>query len=187
MGLGVAGGSDVQANPLWIGRISVKRLKGTLVLLLVLAAVLTPVALVATGALPYRAYVVRTGSMSPSIPPASIVIVEADHYEVGQVITFRRAGDRTTHRLMAVNDDATLTTKGDANDTVDPFTVPPAAVIGGVAAFVPNLGYLVVYLQNPLAVGSLIMCVLSIWYIGSSETKSEPRPTGKPRVSVRVA
>ncbi|WP_166784063.1 signal peptidase I [Cryobacterium suzukii] len=152
-----------------------KRLRGTLVLLLVLAAVLTPLALVATGALPYSAYVVRSGSMAPAISPASVVIVEADRYEVGQVITFQRHGDRTTHRLVAVNDDASLTTKGDANDTVDPFTVPRSDVIGGVTAFVPNLGYLVVYLQNPLALGSVIMCVLSLWYVGSSEEKPEAK------------
>ncbi|WP_166806465.1 signal peptidase I [Cryobacterium serini] len=169
-----------------------RKLKGTVILLLVLAAVLTPVALVATGALPYSAYVVRTGSMAPTISSASVVIVEADHYEVGQVVTFRRAGDRTTHRLVAVNDDGTLTTKGDANDTIDPFTVPAADVIGGVTASVPNLGYLVVYLQNPLALGSLIMCVLSLWYIGSSEEKPEAQQakgsTGKPSVAaVQVA
>ena len=169
-----------------------KRLKGTVILLLVLAAVLTPVALVATGALPYRAYVVRTGSMSPTILPASVVLVEADQYEVGQVIAFRRADDRTTHRLVAINDDGTLTTKGDANDTIDPFTVPAADVIGGVIAFVPRLGYLVVYLQNPLALGSLIMCVLSLWYVGSSvekpEAKRSKNSTGTPAVAaVQVA
>ena len=156
-----------------------KRFKGIVVLLLILASVLTPVALVVTGFLPYAAYVVRTGSMFPTIPPASVVIVETDQYQVGQVITFRRAGDRTTHRLVAVNTDGTLTTKGDANDTIDPFTVPRADVIGGVTAFVPNLGYLVVYLQNPLALGSVIMCVLSVWYVGSSEQKPEQKRSTK--------
>ena len=166
-----------------------KRFKGAAILLLVLAAVLTPVALVATGALPYRAYVVRTGSMSPTILPASVVIVEADQYEVGQVITFLRAGDRTTHRLVAINDDGTLTTKGDANDAIDPFTVPTADVVGGVTTFVPRLGYLVVYLQNPLALGSLIMCVLSMWYVGSSEQKPEQKPSKESRgiAAVQVA
>ena len=158
-----------------------KRFKGNVILLFVLAAVLTPVALVATGALPYSAYVVRTGSMTPTILPASVVIVETDQYEVGQVITFRRAGDRTTHRLVAINDDGTLTTKGDANDTVDPFTVPTADVVGGVTAFIPRLGYLVVYLQNPLALGSVIMCVLSFWYLWSSEQKPEEKPKEKPK------
>lgn len=151
-----------------------------MVLVLILAAVLTPVALVVAGALPYSAYVVRTGSMSPTILPASVVIVEASQYQVGQVITFRRGGDRTTHRIMAINDDATLTTKGDANDTIDPFTVPESDIIGGVTAFVPRLGYLVIYLQNPLVLGSLIMCVLSLWYLGSSEQKPEQKPEKKP-------
>ncbi|MDJ0376786.1 signal peptidase I [Cryobacterium sp. PH31-L1] len=163
-----------------------KRFKGTVVVLLVLAAVLTPVVLVATGALPYRAFVVRTGSMSPTILPASIVIVEADRYTVGQVITFRRDGDRTTHRLVAFNDDATLSTKGDANETVDPFTVREADVVGGVTAFVPYLGYLVVYLQNPLALGSVMMCVLSIWYVGSSEQKTVRKQTAESSVIAAV-
>ena len=58
--------------------------------------------------------------------------------------------------------------------------MPTADVIGGVTAFVPRLGYLVVYLQNPLALGSLIMCVLSMWYIGSSDQKPEQKPEKKP-------
>ena len=65
-----------------------KRFKGIVVLLLILASVLTPIAIMATGVLPYGADVVRTGSMFPAIPPASVVIVETDQYEVGQVTIF---------------------------------------------------------------------------------------------------
>ena len=160
-----------------------KKLRKVLIWIAVLALIGTPVLLVATDVLPYRAYVVKTGSMAPTIPPESLVIVEAGGYEVGEVITFHRQGDLTTHRLMAVNDDGTLTTKGDANETVDPFTVPTADVVGGVVLSPPKVGYWIVYLQNPLTVASLILCILSLWIAFSTDDEEDDQ---KPAVGQAV-
>ncbi|WP_035835389.1 signal peptidase I [Cryobacterium roopkundense] len=140
----------------------------------VFALVGAPVVLIATGVLPYRAYVVQTGSMIPAIPPESLVVVHVKEYAVGQVITFLREGAVVTHRLMSVNADGSLVTRGDANEADDASSVAVADVIGGVVASPPKVGFWVVYFQNPLTLGSLVLCVLSFWVAFSSDDDEEP-------------
>ena len=57
----------------------------TLATLLVPLLVACVLALYLTGAVPYRVYVVHTGSMSPTIPSRSAVVVREGSYHVGQV------------------------------------------------------------------------------------------------------
>ena len=58
-----------------------------------------------TGYLPYRVYVVHTGSMYPSIPSESAVIVREHRYRVGDVVSFTEHGTVVSHRLMAIKPD----------------------------------------------------------------------------------
>jgi signal peptidase len=110
--------------------------------------------------LPYQALVVRSGSMSPAIPTGSVVFyhhIPADQVKVGQVIVFSEPGapDRqVTHRVYQIKEGPTgryFVTKGDANGAADDWRVP-AVGTGWVAGFhVPVLGYVLAYLQSPLA------------------------------------
>lgn len=91
---------------------------------------------------------VLSGSMSPSIPKGSLVVikpVDPATLVVGDVITWQvRPGEATyiTHRIVAVNDTTPLTfvTKGDANGAPDLTPVPAGAVRGRVIFDVPRLG-----------------------------------------------
>ena len=88
--------------------------------LLALAVIGTAAARYAQG---YRAYVVHTGSMSPTYRPGSLVIDRPTngHYHRGEVITFRHSegnDDLVTHRVVAVTPKG-IHTKGDANRTAD--------------------------------------------------------------------
>jgi len=142
-----------------------------------LALIVAPVAIINSGVLPYRAYVVRTGSMYPVIPSRSLVIVEVGTYAVGQVITFHKNDELVSHRLVAVNADGTLTTKGDANDSADPSPIAVNDVVGGVIASPPGLGFVVEYLHNPLTIASLLFWLLCGWYLWP---RSSPRAEGVP-------
>jgi len=82
--------------------------------------------------IPYEIRVVTTASMSPTITPYSVVLVHRGQYEVGQPISFQTPNGVVTHRLIAVNADGTLATKGDAVSTIDPSFEPADKVIGGV-------------------------------------------------------
>jgi signal peptidase len=132
---------------------------------LVLAAVVTSVVwFFVTG---HRAYVVHTGSMSPTYKPGSLVIdgPARGSYRPGEVITFRHSPyttDVVTHRITDVTAAGLIHTKGDGNGTPDVWDIRPSQVRGAVIAGVPLAGYVIVYLQQPAGVGSVIAAVLSL-------------------------
>ncbi len=137
----------------------------SVVVALVLSASVVALGLYETGHLPYRVYVVHTGSMYPTIPPESAVVVREDEYEVGQVISFSVHGEVISHRLVAINPDGTTTTKGDANRTADPWHVPVSNIIGGVVAAPRHLGYLLTYVKTPQGCGSILIALFCLWQI----------------------
>jgi len=139
----------------------------------------------ATGVLSYKVYVVHTGSMSPTIPPGSAVIVHEGHYKLGQVITFTEHGLTVTHRLVSINAQGLTTTKGDANSTPDPWHVPKKQIIGGVVAAPRYVGYWITYLKNPLGLGSIVLGILAVsqiwWFSGKDPTAPDAGETNDSR------
>lgn len=104
------------------------------------------VALVAVPALiGADTYVVSSGSMEPGLPVGSVIVVrtiDVDDVQRGDVVTFRLpTGDVTTHRVVEI-DQRGLSTKGDANDDIDPWVVTEDALLGEVRYTVPFVGYL---------------------------------------------
>ncbi|MCT1767121.1 signal peptidase I [Brevibacterium casei] len=113
--------------------------------------------LIATVALPlamgWVPLTVITGSMDPTIPPGSQVIVkpltpaQAQNLRTGQVITFQieSGGDEVvTHRIISVdeeNGETVYRTQGDANAAADPDPVRAVQVRGLVRYHVPLVGY----------------------------------------------
>jgi signal peptidase len=105
------------------------------------------VLVVAPWAVHGSALTVLTGSMSPTIPAGSVVVVEpakAATLKVGDVVTFLAAPDKpdlVTHRIVGVNGGgSSFTTQGDANRGADLEPVPADAILGKVAFHVPYLG-----------------------------------------------
>ena len=119
------------------------------VLILGISAVVTATVLVprVAGATPYT---ILTGSMRPSMPPGTLVVVrpvEADDVRVGDVLTYQlRSGDPevVTHRVVSVgvdgDGDRVFRTQGDANDIADEAWVKPVQVKGVLWYDVPHLG-----------------------------------------------
>jgi len=103
-----------------------------------LVMVLLAMSLMTVRVIPYEVRVVTTASMSPTITPYSVVLIRKGEYEVGQPIAFHTPNGIVTHRLIAVNADGTLATKGDAVSTIDPSFEPPDQVIGGVELIIPG-------------------------------------------------
>ena len=124
--------------------------------------------LLASGQLPLRLYAVQSGSMSPDIPTKSMVVVHTERdYAAGDVIAFTVGDTVTTHRLVEVESDGTHVTKGDAVDQVDPFPITESDVIGKVVGSVPEVGYWLVYLQQPVGMFSVIAGGIALWMIWS--------------------
>ncbi len=99
-------------------------------------------------------------SMEPAIPLGSIVILDkvaGSDIRPGDVVTVRAAPTATlyTHRvtrLLTLDGDPYIETKGDANPGPDGATVRASAVVGRVALSVPLLGYLLALLTIPVGV-----------------------------------
>ncbi len=134
---------------------------------LVLLAVLVAVCLTATPWSPYRIGVVKTGSMSPTLPPASMIVVQVHDMHPGEPIMFRLHNEFITHRWVGTNQDGTLKTKGDANASADVSGPTKANVVGQVVGSVNGLGFWLIYLQNPLGIGSLLFGLLVVYFIWS--------------------
>jgi signal peptidase len=123
-----------------------------LVLVALLAAIAGALAVlvVVPRAVNGAALTVLTGSMTPTIPAGSVVVVrpvDTGTLRVGDIVTYQKApgamAEYITHRITALHLDTTpvtLTTKGDANRTADLKPVPVTAVRGKVVMHVPHLG-----------------------------------------------
>jgi signal peptidase I len=142
----------------------VKRFK-KIMLVSVPLVVVAAIVVFVSGVLPYKVYVVHTGSMTPTISSKSAVIVDEHHYRVGQVVTFTEDGLTVTHRLLSINAAGLITTKGDANATADPWHPPKSQIIGGVVATMPEVGYWLVYLKSPPGAASVLLAMLAIWQV----------------------
>jgi len=117
---------------------------------------------------------ILTGSMSPALNVGDLVAfepVDAADLELGQIIVFddpTRPGVTYVHRLTAINDDGTYTTKGDANEKDDSTPVSQANVQGVVRMVSPYGGYPTMllshgkYLQLVVLIGLLLSSALIV-------------------------
>lgn len=141
-------------------------------------ALITTLSLFAAGAFPYRVYLIHTGSMGKTIPSGSLVLVREHQYHVGQAVTFIENDATVTHRLTAINADGIITTKGDANPTVDPWRIPKRFIIGGVVRTVPVLGFLWAYIfmtwQGPASILLFIAGMVMLWLIAKESDSVQP-------------
>ena len=100
------------------------------------------------GATPYT---ILTGSMRPSLPPGTLVVVKprsADDIEVGDVVTYQLASGKpqvVTHRVVSIGSDLrgerSFTTQGDDNEVADAKPVRPVQLRGELWYSVPMVGY----------------------------------------------
>jgi len=132
--------------------------------------VLLFVALIGVGVLGwqqgYRAYVIHTGSMTPTLVPGDLIIdrpATGHRLQPGDVITFRHsaAPDLVTHRITDVATSG-IHTKGDGNRTADVWTIAPHWVQGIEQARLPKLGYVAVYLKQPTGLASLAAVLIGL-------------------------
>lgn len=102
-----------------------------------------------------RIYAVLTGSMDPTYPVGSVVVVEpvaAEQIATGDVITFHLAGFESpvTHRVLEVDSEKRqFLTKGDNNRSADFSPIPFESLQGRVAFGIPYVGGVITKLRTP--------------------------------------
>ena len=126
----------------------------------------------------YSLFRVMTGSMEPTIPTNSLIVVkraEAQELAVGDVITFYSRdpsllGEPNTHRIIRFEEDEgrqLIITKGDANNIEDRFPTQAEDLIGKVVFSSLFLGRLVKLISNPLVFIPLILIPLVLMLLRS--------------------
>lgn len=169
--------ADVDHRGRWADRLAVG------LALCVSIAVLVTLALVLAGV---RPLVVRSGSMEPTYDVGDVVLVaseQAGDVEVGQVVTrydAPEAFDSLTHRVQDVSrsgDAVQVTTRGDANQTSERWTVPADQQVGVVVASVPAVGLPLTAVRSSTSwavlVGVAVLAVIAVLF--------RPRRRGSPR------
>lgn len=154
------------------------------VIIIVLAvAVLLTVVMTKSGEAPkfmgFSVFRIMTGSMEPTIPTDSLVLVkETDPWDLreGDVISFYSLdpelnGMINTHRVVAreitSEEGLVFTTKGDANMLEDDYPVLSDNIVGKVVWSSPFMGGLVRLTANPLVFLPFIIVPLLALLLGN--------------------
>lgn len=164
----------------------------TLMALLMVAAVLTYLA----PHFGWRVNAVLSGSMEPSLQVGSLVVsrpVAPETVLIGDVITFRLDQADVilvTHRVNDIGHSSPLyfETRGDANTSPDPFTVPARNLVGKIILHIPYAGYATEFLKTPfgfvlgLLVPALIVIVMylrNVWRFLNRDKQSSNEVAGR--------
>jgi signal peptidase I len=119
--------------------------------------------------------IVKSGSMEPAIPINSIILTIpkasplafSTDYGIGDVISFQRLKNQVpiTHRIVDIktqNNTLSYIVKGDANETVDMFSVSQKSVVGKSVVWLPYIGLVPTFLAHPLGLMLLVIIPASI-------------------------
>lgn len=115
----------------------------------------------------WRPFVVESGSMQPRINVGDVVLaapVESTGDLVGRVTVFddpSRPGTTKTHRILSVNPDGTMVSKGDANLQADSATVQLTDVRGLGRLLVSFVGLPYIWAQTG-QIGLLVLFLMSL-------------------------
>lgn len=114
----------------------------------------------------YKAYIVNTNSMEPTIKVGDIVIikkVKAEKLNQGDVITFTQEGEVITHRITKIETEEKSTqyvTKGDNNNTEDTLKIRYEDIIGKEILTIPQLGKAMQLLDSKIILLIIILIIL---------------------------
>ncbi len=129
------------------------------------------IALVFSFAFGYKFLNILTGSMTPTMPVNTVVIIKEipmEDIEVGDVVTFKMGDSNVTHRVVKIDKtnprNIVLQTQGDAAQNQGTReTVTKENYVGTVIYYIPNLGELLEIVKNNMAI--IVVCVVLALFI----------------------
>ena len=122
----------------------------------------------------YKAFVISSGSMEPTLNIGDIVIIKETKQEQiskGNIITFRKDGYNITHRINDIiekDGEKYYQTKGDKNTTTDADLVKYEEIEGVYVFKIDKIGSIITYAQNTTTI-IIIVCVIYLIYRISAE------------------
>lgn len=119
-----------------------------------------------------KPFVVLSGSMKPNILIGDLIIVkevDANTLQKDDIIAYRDDKDLvTTHRIINViktDEDICFETKGDSNNVKDSALVCSNDIEGKYIHRIAKLGNLILFVQQPLGFGIMMITILLIGVI----------------------
>lgn len=149
---------------------------------LLIAGIIVAAVMFAAGKSPgksllgYRYYDVLTGSMKPAYNAGDLILVKVtdpSEIQVGDPVTFNPGStddSYLTHRVTQKLENYMGTgnvcfkTKGDANETEDPFVIDGSRMIGVVKMKIPFAGYLVQFVQYNYIIIIVLIVLFSVFF-----------------------
>jgi signal peptidase I len=146
---------------------------------------------VAPMVLGWGAYVVKSGSMRPSISVGDVVIARPtsvdDRVRVGRVYVFddpSRPGRVLVHRIVERRDEGGFTTAGDANGFTDSTPLQPTGIRAQAILLAPWVGLPVQWLQSRdfVRLGAWLALTVAAFVLASGrlERRRDRPPPGAP-------
>lgn len=130
----------------------------------------------------YKAYIITTDSMKPSINSGDVSIVrktKEDKIETGDVITFKQGDKVITHRITNIEEKdgkKVYTTKGDNNNLEDDEKIEYSQIEGKNVLTIPKLGYIINALENQVVFLFIVLILLIFLFLRiRKEEKKEHR------------
>ena len=120
----------------------------------------------------YRAYLIRSGSMEPTIHVQDAVIIkELDKYQKDDIVAYIYDSHNIfVHRIIEeyTEDGKTMyLTKGDFNNAADDKLVAPSQIQGKVVGRIPNIGKAITYIQSNfiilIAIIIALAAIIIVW------------------------
>lgn len=124
----------------------------------------------------YKFLTVLTGSMEPEIKVGSLVVVKETpikELNVEDIITYKTKSSLVTHRIVKINENGSLITKGDANNTCDIGEVKEDQLQGKVILRLNRLGTIMLYLKQNIKL--VILVLIGITFAPEIVKKSKNR------------
>lgn len=103
-------------------------------------------------------YIMVVGqSMEPTMSQGDLAIARGRaSYGIGDIVAYYSPyGPLVIHRIVGIDGD-NFVTQGDNNDAVDPWVVPPDAILGRSFGAVPYVGTIFNVLREPILLASFI-------------------------------
>ncbi len=160
-------------------------------------------------------FAVTSGSMTPTLPVGSLINVgpyKLEELKAGDIITYQVPADNSdnpaivTHRIANIDKQEetrlvgegedqveknvitySITTKGDANNAPDNYTVKPGNIIGLYQRHVPYLGYVTSFSQTPTGFILLVITpgvILIVWEVISLITHFKEQSLKKSQAEI---
>lgn len=118
----------------------------------------------------YKAYIITTNSMEPSISSGDVVIVkkyDEKQIKVGDIITYKQKEELITHRVVDIKEnehERRFITKGDNNNIEDTEGTNYNNIKGTIIVTIPYLGNIIRILENKMIFLVIILVILILFF-----------------------